>query len=155
MIKNMLRNILLLCIMVMPFCASAQNSSNINRKDLLDKTWYFLAQKCPPADKDNAGGNGESQVIRYSSNLKMTASNVNNINHGNYVRMYKDNRDNPRERGTYAITTDDAGNVLLVLKKAKTDEVTSYQVAMVETNHMTLVRTDGKESCNVFYAIAP
>ena len=64
-------------------------------------------------------------------------------------------RDNPRETGTYAITTDDAGNVVLTLKKHKTNTTARYLVPMVETNHLTLIRTDDVEKCNITYAVSP
>jgi len=147
----MFKKVLLFCILALPIYVSAQNSLTINRKELLDKTWYFVAMKCP----DNTAKGGPNHYIKYSYNLMMSASNVNNVNYGTYTKMYHDVRDNPKETGTYSITTDEAGNVLLTLKKSKSDESVTYEVPMVESNHLTLIRADGKETCNIFYAVAP
>ena len=145
----MLRTILLVCLFAMPFSVNAQ-SSNINRADLLDKKWYFIAMKCP----DNLNNGTDGEFIHYYSSLQLTASNGNNVNYGTYVRVYKDMRDNPRETGTYSITTDEVGNLLLTLKRAKTNVIVQYLVPMVETNHLTLIRTDESEKCKVIYAIS-
>ncbi|MCW3122969.1 MAG: hypothetical protein JWQ38_2461, partial [Flavipsychrobacter sp.] len=40
-------------------------------------------------------------------------------------------------------------------KKHKTGATAKYMVPMVEANHLTLIRTDGEEKCNINYAIAP
>jgi hypothetical protein len=64
-------------------------------------------------------------------------------------------RDNPKETGTYTITNDEVGNVILTLKKAKKGTVAKYLVPMVETHHLTLIRMDDAEKCNMTYAIAP
>ncbi len=149
MIKTMLRTILLVCLFAIPLSVNAQ-SSNINRADLLDKKWYFIAMKCP----DNLNNGTDGEFIHYYSSLQITASNGNNVNYGTYVRVYKDMRDNPRETGTYSITTDEVGNLLLTLKRAKTNVIVQYLVPMVETNHLTLIRTDESEKCKVIYAIA-
>jgi hypothetical protein len=69
--------------------------------------------------------------------------------------MYKDVRDNPRENGTYSITNDEVGNVVLTLKKAKTGTTSKYTIPFVEANHLTLIRVDEGDKCNVSYAIAP
>jgi hypothetical protein len=63
-------------------------------------------------------------------------------------------RDNPQEMGTYSITTDEVGNLLLTLKKTKSNASVQYIVPMVETNHMTLIRNDENEKCKVIYAIS-
>jgi hypothetical protein len=41
------------------------------------------------------------------------------------------------------------------LKKNKTGTTAKYMVPMVETSHLTLIRTDEAEKCNITYAIAP
>ena len=64
-------------------------------------------------------------------------------------------RDNPKETGSYSLTTDEVGNLVLTLKKNKTGTTAKYMVPMVETNHLTLIRTDDVEKCNITYAIAP
>ena len=144
----MLKNILLVCLFALPAGVFAQT---INRSELLDKTWYFVAMKCP--DKVNA--NNDGHYIHYFSTLKMAASNANNINYGTYEKTYRDVRDNPRESGTYSITTDEVGNVVLTLKKRKTGNTSKYTVPMVEANHLTLIRVDEGDKCNTSYAIAP
>ena len=156
MIKKMLEKILLVCLLALPASAFAQyenhvpnNMEPINRYELLDKTWYFVAMKCP--DKIGA----ESHYIHYFSTLKLTVSNSNNINYGTYVKTHRDVRDNPREAGTYSLNTDEVGNVILTLKRNKTGATARYMVPMVETNHLTLIRTDEGDKCNVTYAIAP
>jgi len=156
MIKNMLKRIFLVCLVALPGGVFAQyenrvpnNMEPINRYQLLEKTWYFVAMKCP--DKIGA----EAQYIHYFSTLSLTVSNSNNINYGTYVKTYTDVRDNPKETGTYSLTTDDAGNVVLTLKKSKSGTTARYLVPMVETNHLTLIRTDDVEKCNITYAIAP
>ena len=149
MLKNMLRTVVLFCLLALPASVFAQNR-NINRADLLDKVWYFVAMKCP--DELNNGTDG--QFIHYYSSLKLTASNGTNINYGTYTRHYNDMRDNPKELGTYSITTDEVGNLLLTLKKSKSATPVQYIVPMVETNHMTLIRNDESEKCKVVYAIA-
>ena len=148
MMKNMLRKILLVCLLALPGSIFAQS---INRADLLDKTWYFVALKCP----DNVSGGKESQYIHFYSSLKLTATNSNNINYGTYIKEYKDMRDNPNEKGTYSLTTDEVGNVILTLKRAKSGAVAKYNVPMVETNHLTLIRIDQEDKCNISYAVAP
>jgi glutaredoxin-related protein len=153
----MLKRILLVCLLALPAGVFAQhmpafppsNSQPINRYDLLDKTWFFVGMKCP--DKIGA----EAQYVHYFSSLKLTASNVNNINYGTYVKTYQDMRDNPLERGTYSLTNDEVGNVVLTLKKSKTGATARYMVPMVETSHLTLIRLDEGEKCNITYAIAP
>jgi len=149
MMKNLLKNMLLVCLLTIPAGLFAQQS--INRADLLDKTWYFVGMKCP----DKVSSTSDGHYIKYLSTLKMTARNANNINYGTYERVYRDVRDNPRETGTYAITTDEVGNVVLTLKKTKTGATAKYTVPMVETNHLTLIRADEGDKCNVSYAIAP
>lgn len=151
MILNKLKNVFLLCLLALPVFASAQNDHTINRSELLDKTWYFVAMKCP----DKVDNGTEGHYIRYTYNIMMKASNVNNINYGTYVKNYHDQRDNPTERGTYSMTTDDVGNLVLTIKKSKSGETSVYTVPMVEANHLTLIRADGKEKCNIFYAVAP
>lgn len=152
----MLRNILFICLMAVPAGVFAQNdnklpdnTSPINRSELLDKTWYFVGMKCP----DKIGS--EAHYIHYYSTLKLAVSNSNNINYGHYERTYRDVRDNPNEKGTYSLTTDESGNVILTLKKSKTGTTSRYMVPMVETNHLTLIRTDEGDKCNITYAIAP
>lgn len=155
MITKSLQKILLVCLMALPVSVFAQtntplpNTLPINRYDLLDKTWCFVAMKCP----DKIGSEGE--FIHFLSTLKMTATNNNNINYGTYVKTYKDMRDNPKETGTYSLTTDEVGNLILTLKKNKTGTTAKYMVPMVETNHLTLIRTDEVEKCNITYAVAP
>lgn len=146
--KNMLKNMLLVCLLALPGGLFAQA---INRAELLDKTWYFVAMKCP----DKVTSTNDGHYIKYFSTMKLTAGNVNNLNYGTYEKTYKDSRDNPRETGTYSITTDEVGNVILTLKKAKTGTTAKYVIPMVETNHLTLVRMDEGDKCNTSYAIAP
>ena len=148
MMKNMLKNMLLVCLLALPAGLFAQS---INRSDLLDKTWYFVAMKCP----DKVSNTNDGHYIHYFSTLKMVASNGNNINYGTYEKTYMDVRDNPHEKGTYSITTDEVGNVVLTLKKAKTGTTAKYTVPMVEANHLTLIRADEGDKCNISYAIAP
>lgn len=153
--KNMLRNIFLVCLLALSAGAFAQsqlppsNTYPINRYDLLDKTWYFVAMKCP--DKIGA----DAHYIHYYSTLVLTASNSNNINYGTYVKVSRDLSESPREVGTYSLNTDEVGNLMLTLKKAKTGTTAKYMVPMVEANHLTLIRTDEVEKCNINYAIAP
>lgn len=155
MIKKSLKKILMACLIALPVSVFAQtntppaNTQPINRYELLDKTWCFVAMKCP----DKIGSEG--QYIHFLSTLKLTATNGNNINYGTYVKTYRDMRDNPKETGTYALTNDEVGNVVLTLKKNKTGATAKYMVPMVETNHLTLIRTDENEKCNVTYAVAP
>ena len=105
--------------------------------------------KCP--DKIGA----EAHYIHWFSDLKLTVSNSNNLNYGTYVKTYRDVRDNPRETGTYTLTTDEVGNLVLTLKKAKKGTIAKYIVPMVEANHLTLIRLDETEKCNITFAIAP
>jgi len=155
MIKNMLKNLLLVCLFVLPAGAFAQgqlppsNTDPINRYDLLDKTWYFIAMKCP--DKIGA----EAHYIHYYSTLSMTPANYNNINYGTYVKVSRDLSESPREMGTYSLNTDEVGNLMLTLRKNKTGTTAKYMVPMVQANHLTLIRTDEVEKCNVDYAVAP
>lgn len=144
----MLKNILLVCLLAMPAGLFAQT---INRAELLDKTWYFVGMKC----QDKVTSTNDGHFISYFSTLKMVASNGNNLNYGTYERNYRDVRDNPHEAGTYSITTDEVGNVVLTLRKAKTGTTAKYTVPMVETNHLTLIRIDEGDKCNTSYAIAP
>ena len=148
MIKNLLKNILLVCLMALPCSVFAQS---VDRGELLDKTWYFVALKC--SDKASAGS--ESQYIHVYSSLKLTAHNPNNINYGTYVKVHKDLRDMPTERGTYTMNTDENGNLVLTLKKEKGGSTAKYNVPMVETNHLTLIRIDGGDKCNITYAVSP
>ncbi len=156
MIKNMLQKILLVCLLALPASVFAQvenrplnNTEPINRYDLLDKTWYFVATKCP--DKIGA----ESHYIHYFATLELSASNANNINYGTYKKFNRDMSDNPNETGKYSLTTDDVGNLVLTLKKNKSGATSKYIVPMVEANHLTLIRTDEGDKCNISYAIAP
>ena len=160
MVKNMLKNIFLVCLLALSGTAMGQasagkppfppsNTDPINRYELFDKTWYFVGMKCP--DKLES----EAHYIHWFSTLQLTVSNSNNVNYGTYVKTYRDMRDNPRETGTYTITSDDAGNVVLTLKKAKKGTTARYIIPMVETHHLTLIRTDDVEKCNMTYAIAP
>ncbi len=74
MIKNMLRKILLVCLAALPAGVFAQiaqheqrppdNMQPINRYELLDKIWYFVAMKCP----DKVGA--EAHYIHYISTLQ-------------------------------------------------------------------------------------
>ena len=121
----------------------------INRYELLDKTWNFIAIKCP----DKIGS--ETHQIHYFATLRLTVSNINNINYGTYVKYSRDMSDNPKETGTYSLTSDEVGNVVLTLKKHKTGTTAKYIVSMVETNHLTLIRTDEGDKCNISYAVAP
>ena len=47
------------------------------------------------------------------------------------------------------------GNVILTLKKSKKGTIAKYIVPMVEANHLTLIRLDETEKCNITFAIAP
>jgi hypothetical protein len=158
MTKNMLKRLLLILLVVLPAGVFAQipllnrppdNSTPINRYELLDKTWYFVAMKCP----DKIGS--ETHQVHYFMTLKLTYSNANNINYGTYVKYNRDVSDNPMETGTYSLTSDEVGNVVLTLKRAKSNATAKYIVPMVEANHLTLIRTDGEDKCNISYAIAP
>jgi hypothetical protein len=156
MIKNMLKNIFLICLMAISFEAMAQkppfppsNTDPINRYDLFDKTWYFVGMKCP----DKIGS--EAHYIHWFSTLQLTVSNSNNVNFGTYVKTHRDMRDNPSETGTYTLSSDEVGNVILTLKKSKKGTIARYLIPMVETHHLTLIRIDDTEKCNVTYAIAP
>lgn len=156
MVKNMLKNIFLVCLMTLPLAVLAQkppfppsNTHPINRHDLFDKTWYFVGMKCP----DKIGS--EAHYINWFSTLQLTVSNSNNVNFGTYVKTYRDMRDNPKETGTYTLTSDEVGNVILTLKKSKKGTIAKYIIPMVETHHLTLIRTDDEEKCNITYAIAP
>jgi hypothetical protein len=140
----------------MPVCSFAQNENRvpnnmtpINRYELLDKTWYFVATKCP--DKIGA----ETHYIHYFMTLNLTATNANNINYGVYKKFNRDMSQSPNETGRYSITSDEVGNVVLTLKKDKTGTTARYTVPMVETNHLTLIRRDEGDKCNISYAIAP
>lgn len=156
MIKSMFKNILLTCLLALPLAAMAQkppfppsSTEPINRHQLFDKTWYFVGMKCP----DKIGS--EAHYIHWFSTLELTVSNSNNINYGTYVKTFRDLRDNPREAGTYTINSDDVGNVILTLKKGKKGTIARYIIPMVEEHHLTLIRTDADEKCNITYAIAP
>ncbi len=158
MMNNMLKKILFVCLMALPAGAFAQlgmesrppsNTEPINRYELLDKTWYFVATKCP--DKIGA----ETHYIHYSMTLKMSPTNANNINYGTYKKFTRDMSESPNETGKYSLTTDDAGNVVLTLKKDKSKMVAKYNVPFVEANHLTLIRIDEGDKCNIAYAIAP
>lgn len=156
MLKNMLKNIFLVCLLALPFGVMAQmppfppsSVDPINRNELFDKTWYFVGMKCP----DKIGS--EASYIKWFSSLVLTASNANNINYGTYIRTYNDMRDNPRETGTYSLTNDEVGNVMLTLRKDKKGTTAKYLIPMVETHHLTLIRLDEEEKCNTTYAIAP
>ena len=83
----MLLKIFLVCLVALPGGVFAQyenrppnNTEPINRYQLLDKTWYFIAMKCP--DKIGA----EGQYIHFFATLSLTVSNSNNINYGTYVK---------------------------------------------------------------------
>lgn len=151
----MFKKLLLACLLALPAGVFAQtntppaNTMPINRYDLLEKTWYFVGMKCP----DKIGS--EAHYIHWFSTLHLTVSNNNNINYGTYVKTYRDMRDNAKETGTYTLTTDEAGNVVLTLKKNKNGAIARYMVPMVETSHLTLIRTDEMDKCNITYAIAP
>jgi hypothetical protein len=158
MIKNMLEKIILVCLLALPAGAFAQqfqeqrppdNMSPINRYELLDKTWYFVAMKCP----DKIGS--ETHQIHYFATLRLAYSNPNNINYGTYVKFNRDMSDNPQEKGTYSLTSDETGNVVLTLRRSKSGATAKYIVPMVESNHLTLIRTDEGDKCNISYAIAP
>ena len=154
--KNVFKKLLLVCLLAIPAGVYAQtpnlppnNTQPVNRYDLLEKTWNFVAMKCP----DKIGS--EASYIHWFSTLKLTVSNANNINYGTYVKTYRDMRDNARETGTYTLTTDEAGNLVLTLKKTRTGATAHYIVPMVEANHLTLIRTDETDKCNITYAVAP
>lgn len=156
MMKNMIHKMLLVCIMALPVSVFAQqenkvpdNMNPINRYELLDKTWYFVAMKCP----DKIGS--QTHHIHYFMTLKLTVTNANNINYGTYEKYNRDMSDNPMEKGTYSLTNDEVGNVILTLKRTKTGTSSRYIVPMVEANHLTLIRTDEGDKCNISYAIAP
>ena len=155
MTKNMLNKILLVCLMAMPAGVFAQtltpdpNMLPVNRYQLLDKTWDFVAMKCP----DKVGA--DDHYVHFFLTLKLTAANVNNINYGTYVKEYLDVRDNPKETGKYTLTTDEVGNLVLTLTRNKTQTTSKYMVPTVEANHLTLIRTDDGDKCNITYAVAP
>ena len=159
MMKKIFQKILFVCLTAIPVLAFAQipqvenrppnNTEPINRYELLDKTWYFVATKCP--DKIGA----ESHYIHYFMTLTLTVTNVNNINYGTYKKFNRDLSESPNETGRYSITTDDVGNVVLTLRKAKSNMTAKYNIPMVEANHLTLIRLDEGDKCNISYAIAP
>jgi len=147
--KTILKHILVVCLLALPTANFAQS---VNRAELLEKTWHFVAMKCP----DKIANGNDDQFINYYASLRMTPSNAAaNINYGTYVKIYHDQRDNKREVGSYAISTDESNGTILTLKQAKTGEAISYRVPMVETNHLTLIRTDDGDKCNTSYAVAP
>jgi hypothetical protein len=128
---------------------SALFAQSINRADLLDKIWYIVAMKC--TDNPNVA---EDQYIQYYGTIKLWASNANLINYGKYEKVYRDKRDNPIEFGTYSLTTDETNSLILTLKKHRTGESVQYKVAMVEANHLTLIRLDEGDKCKITYAIS-
>ena len=151
-----LPKILLVCLLAMPAGVFAQNLNRvpdnmhpINRYELLDKTWDFVAMKCP----DKIGD--QTSQIHFFATLKLTVSNPNNINYGTYVKFNRDMSDNPKETGKYSLTPDEVGNIVLTLTKDKTKTTATYIVSMVGKNHLTLIRTDGGDKCNVSYAVSP
>lgn len=157
--NNMFRKILFVCLMALSAAtAFAQvgaenrppsNTEPINRYDLLDKTWYFIATKCP--DKIGA----ETHYLHYFMTLRFTVTNPNNINYGTYKKFNRDVSESPNETGKYSITTDDVGNVVLTLKKDKSKMVARYNIPFVSSNYLTLIRIDEGDKCNISYAVAP
>jgi hypothetical protein len=145
MIKKQLAHTLFVCLLAMPIFSLAQT---VDRAELLDKTWYFVAVKC-----DKMGS--PDQFIRYYESLKLATNNPNITNYGWYERVYRDQRDNPKEFGTFALNVDETNGLVLTLKKRRTGEATQYKVVMVEANHLTLFRIDGSDKCRTSYAIAP
>jgi hypothetical protein len=124
-----------------------------NRADLVNKTWRIMAMKCPDA-LSNAGD--PDQYVHYYGTLTLTpaAGNAQSVNYGTYVRVNRDASDNPVEKGTYSLVTDEMNGTKLVLKPKKGNEMT-YRVETVLPNHLTLINLGEDVKCKFTYAIVP
>lgn len=138
----------LVFIMILP-TGNAQTIGN--RNDILNKTWRIMAMRCPDAFTNS---NDPDQYVHYYGTLTLTPTNVQTANYGTYVRITRDQSDNPVEKGTYSLITDETSGTRLVLKPKRGDEVT-YRVELVYANHLTLINLGEDAKCKVTYAIAP
>jgi|SRR6185437_7086357 len=145
---NALKLLIVLFVFALPISMYAQTTGN--RTDLVNKTWRIVGMKCP----DQTATADNDDYVHYYGTLHLTPEIYSDINHGKYMKVYRDQRDNPKEEGTYSIITDDQNETKLILKPRKGNKV-EYRVALVYPNHLTLVQLDEAEKCRVSYAIAP
>jgi hypothetical protein len=130
---------------------TAVKAQEINKKDLINKNWRILAMKCPEA---LANSSDPDQYVHYWGTLQLTPSQGEATNYGTYVKVTRDASDNPVEKGTYSLVTDENGGTQLILKPRKGDEVT-YHIDFLSENYLTLVNLSENAKCKVSYAIAP
>lgn len=121
-----------------------------NRADLVNKTWRIVGMKCPASMNTD----DSDQFVHYYGSLTLTPDNYNSINYGTFVQINRDMSDNPIQKGTYSLVTDEMNGTRLVLKPKRGNEVT-YRVELVYANHLTLINLGDDAKCKVSYAIAP
>ena len=119
---------------------------------LVNKTWRFVAMKCPGA-LNNA--NNPDEFVKYYYTLSLKPSNAQNINYGEYVKVRRDVSDNPVERGMYAITSDEVNGVRIIFKPNKSKLTMEYRVETVLANYLTLINLTDNDKCKIGYAVCP
>lgn len=136
------------------FFSFAQKASG-NIDDLVNRTWYILAMKCPGEVK-YGGGTNHDKYMRYYFSLELKPNVAGNLHYGSYTRVATDMDTDPRQTGKYSITTDESGLPILTLTNSK-NQATQYSFKVLDENHLTLSRlSESKDDkCNVHYAIAP
>lgn len=146
-----IKNFLLTAIVFIMLTPTSKAQTIGNKNDLLNKTWRIMAMKCP---EELSNANDPDQYVHYYGTLRLTPTNVQTANYGTYVRITRDRSDNPVEKGTYSLITDEFGGTRLILKSKGNEDVT-YRVELVYPNHLTLVNMGDNAKCKFTYAIAP
>ncbi|MBA3828705.1 MAG: hypothetical protein H0X33_07195 [Taibaiella sp.] len=144
-----IRRCLLTTLMILLSVPAIKAQTNGNRHDLVNKKWRIVAMRCPT----EMNTNDEDQFVHHYGSLSLKPANASNINYGTYIRVNRDQSDNPVQHGTYALMTDDMNGTRLVLTPHNGDAI-AYRVELVYENHLTLINL-GDARCKVIYAIAP
>jgi len=138
-----------LCLLATP-ALKAQTMGD--KAMLVNKTWRFVAMKCPQAMNNAAN---PDEFVHYYYTLTLKPANSQNMNYGEYVKLNRDLSDNPVERGTYSITSDDVNGVRIVFKPNKSKTTKEYRVETVLANYLTLINLSDNDKCKIAYAVCP
>ena len=138
-----------LCLLAIP-ALKAQTMGN--KALLVNKTWRIVAMKCPEALNNAAN---PDEFVHYYYTLSLKPSNAQNMNYGDYVKISRDVSDNPVERGTYAVTSDEVNGVRIIFKPNNSKTTKEYRVETILANYLTLINLTDNDKCKIAYAICP
>ena len=151
MVNNICKALLTFIVLAVPAALFAQSG---NTAMLMNKTWRIIAMKCPSGV--TTADNNDDQYVHYYGSLNLQPETATNTSHGNYVFIHRDQRDNPREWGSYTIVYDDGmGPRLMLMPKNKSYKPATYRLDPVNDHYLTIMSMNDADKCKVSYAVAP